>query len=179
MPAVFEPLDRLGRSTRVLLGAIFLLGSVALGVLSAGPPRLTLVNAAIAIDYPWTRGAAALGAALAFGLFAACVPRPRLRLLLLLLALLPTAVGLQLLLFRVEAADAGLSARGLLGSTSLAWKEITAVSLLGGSVLVQGRSGSIEIDTTDFSPEQRGVLERSIARHVGQGGTGRILTLPD
>lgn len=179
MAGVRGGLDRLGGTSRLVLAALGLVGALTLGASSAGAPRLTLANTAIVVDYPWTRGAASLGAAAALALSAACVPRPRLRSGLLLLALLPAGAGLQLLLSRTEASAGGLRSRGLLGSTDLAWSEIAAVSLRAGAVVIEGAGRRIEVDTTDFAPEQRGALERTIARRVGEAGTGRILTLAE
>jgi hypothetical protein len=179
MPPVFELIGRLPRPARLALGAAGIVAAVALGVLSAGPPRLTLVNAAIAIDYPWLRGASALGAALGVALFGATLPRAGWRLVVLVAALLPLGVGLHLLLSRVEASAAGLTSRGLFGTTTLAWNEIAGVSYMASSVIVQGGSATIDIDTTDFSSDQRATLERTIARRVKEGGgAGRILTVP-
>ncbi len=179
MPAVLGSLDRLGGRVRAVLAGLGLLGALVLGASSGGPPRLTLANTAMVVDYPWTRGAAGLGAAGALALSAACLARAPVRRGLLLLAVLPAGVGAQLLLSRVEASDSGLRSRGLLGTTRLEWSEVARVSLRLGAVVVEGAGRSIEVDTTDFAPEQRASLERTIARRVGELGSGRILTLPE
>lgn len=172
-------LQALPRPVRLGVGALACIVAVTLGTLSAGPPRFTLLNTAIVIAYPWTRGAAALGCAVAFALFAVTLSRPALRALLLLVALLPVAVGWHLLLYRLEAAQRGLTSRGALGSTTLPWNEIRSVSLGSGAVVVQGESATIRIDTADFSPDQRGALERSVARRVREAGSGSVVTVPD
>jgi hypothetical protein len=172
-------LDRLGATPRLALAGLGLLGALALGASSAGPPRLTLANTAIVVDYPWTRGASGLGAGAALALSAACVPRARLRLGLALVGLVAVGAGLQLLLSRTEASASGLRSRGLLGSTSLAWSEVAAVGLRAGALVIEGAGRRIEVDTTDFTPEQRSALERTIARRVAEVGSGRVLTLPE
>ena len=179
MPAVIARLQALRRPVRLGLAALALTGALALGALSAGPPRFTLLNTAIVIDYPWTRGAAALGCAAAFALFALTLARPGLRTALLFAALLPVAVGWHLLLYRLEAAQPGLTSRGALGATTLPWTEIRSVSLHSDAVVVQGESGTIRIDTADFSADQRGALERTVARRVREGGSGSVVNVPD
>jgi hypothetical protein len=169
----------LRRPLRIGLAATALVGALALGALSAGPPRFTLQNTAIVIDYAWQRGAAALGCALAFALFAATLARPKLRTVLLVAALLPAAVGLHLLLYRIEAAQTGLTSRGALGSATLSWAGIQSVSLRTDTVVVQGEDTTLSIDTADFSAEQRRALERTIARRVREGGSGTVLNVPD
>ncbi|HET7293012.1 MAG TPA: PH domain-containing protein [Vicinamibacteria bacterium] len=172
-------LHALPRSFRLGMGGLAAVSAVALGALSAGKPRFTLLNTAIVIDYPWPRGLAALGCAIALALFALTLARPAPRRALLLAALLPVAVGWHLLLYRLEAAQLGLTSRGALGSTALSWREVQSVSLGAGAVVVEGESGSIRIDTTDFSAEQRGALERAVARRVRESGSGSIVTVPD
>lgn len=179
MPAVIARLQALPRPARLGIGVVILAAAVAFGTLSAGPPRFTLLNTAIVIDYPWTRGAAALGCAVAFALFAVTLARRALRTALLFAALLPVAVGWHLLLYRLEAAQDGLTARGSLGSTTLPWGQVRSVSLGTEAVVVEGESGTIRIDTADFSADQRGALERAVARRVREAGSGSVVTVPD
>jgi PH (Pleckstrin Homology) domain-containing protein len=179
MPAVFSRLHALSRPVRLGIGAVALAASGALGILSAGPPRFTLRNTAIVIDYPATRGSAALGCALAFALFALTWARPGLGRMMLLAALLPAGVAWHLLLYRLEAAQAGLTSRGGFGSTLLSWNAVRSVRLGSSAVVVEGEGATIRVDTADFSPEQRAALERAIARRVRETGAGSVATVPD
>ncbi len=179
MRAVIARLHALARPVRLCITALALAAAVALGALSAGPPRFTLRNAAIVIDYPWTRGAAALGCALAAALLAATLTRPALRRALLFAGLLPVAVGWHLLRYRLEASQAGLASRGALGTTTLGWSEVRSVSLASQAVVVEGEDAAIRVDTADFSTDQRGALERAIARRVREAGSGSLVTIPD
>lgn len=153
----------------VLAGAFF----------SVGPPRITLLNASLLVEYPWRRGAAALLSALALAALAAVLPKPTLRRIGFVLALGPLLVAGHLFLYRLEAGPDGLASRGLLGATTIAWRDVHGVELGATAVLVRGLgSKSIRIDTSDFAPEQRATVERSVARRVREkGGTG-VVTVP-
>ena len=131
-----------------------------------GPPRAVWLNTGLRIDYPWSRGAAALAAALgAAGLAALATPRV-LRLLATVAAGVAALAGATLLFYRLEALDEGLVERRLLGTTRLAWSEIASVSPQSDALIVTGRSLEIRIDTGPLPPELRASLERTIARRV-------------
>ncbi len=135
-------------------------------LLSYGPPRLVAVNAALRVEYAWPRalGAAAVAAG---GLVLLAAGRRRwLRAAAVLLALGGLAAGLHLLLYRVEADDGGLSARALLGTSRLGWTEVERVDTGPGLLLLTGRGRTVRVDTTDFRPEQRAALERTVARRL-------------
>ena len=105
---------------------------VAGAIVSMGPPRLTLTNAGLSVEYPWFRGIGALVAALGAGLLAVALRRRWPRIAAGLLAALGLGVGAHLLAYRLEGPD----------------------------------ETRIEVDTTDFRPEQRASLERTIARRI-------------
>lgn len=131
-----------------------------------GPPRAVWLNTGLRIDYEWSRGAAALAAALgAAGLAALATPRA-VRFLATLGAGLGALAGATLLFYRLEALDEGLVERRLLGTTRLAWSEIASVSPQSDALIVTGRSLEIRIDTGPLPPELRASLERTIARRV-------------
>ena len=172
-------LHALPRPVRLGIGAATLVAAGVLGAASAGPPRFTLLNTAIVIDYPWARGISALGCALTFALFAETLVRTALRRSLLVIALLPAAVGWHLLRYRLEAAPAGLTSRGAVRSTTLPWSAVIKARVGSESVEVVGDGVTIGVDTADFSPDQRAALARTITRRVREAGTGSVLTVPD
>ena len=134
---------------------------------SMGAPRLTLTNAGLSVEYPWFRGAGAIVAALGAALLAVVVQRRWARVAAGALAALGVVVGGHLLAYRLEADAAGFSSRGLGGRQAVAWPAIRRVDTGPGVlVLVDGDEARIEVDTTDFRPEQRASLERTIARRI-------------
>ena len=142
---------------------LILLGAVA----SMGAPRLTLTNAGLSVEYPWFRGAGALAAAIGATLLALALRRRWARVGAGLLAALGVAVGVHLLAYRVEADAEGLSSRGLGGRRVVAWPAVSRVEGGAGAIVVVGADETrIEVDTTDFRPEQRASLERTIARRI-------------
>ena len=160
------------------LGGIGIGLTVAGGLLSVGAPRLVLVNTGLHIEYPVSRGLAALGAMVGVALIASVLPKLALRLLACVAALGVSFVALHLLLYRLEATDAGLLSRGVLGTTAIAWREVVGVDRGGDQLIVTGRNEKeIRIDTTDFESDQRATLERAIARRVQESG-GK-LTIPE
>lgn len=165
---------------RAALVALSLGMIVTFGYLSGGPPRITLLNASLVVEYPWPRGAAAVACALGVALAGAVLTRRALRRLAFVLAMGPLLVGGHLLAYRLEASGAALASRGILGTTTIAWREVREVEQSSADLLVRGLgSARIRIDTTDFGPEQRATLERTVARHVREnGGAGGIVTVP-
>ena len=139
-------------------------------VLALGPPRAVWLNAGLRIDYPWTRGAAALGAAAGAAGLAVLLRRRALRVLSVALAAATALVGTGLLLYRLEALDEGLVERRLTGSSRLAWAEVASVRPDGETLLVTGPETRLRIDTGGFTPEQKASLERTIARRVREVG---------
>ena len=137
-----------------------------------GPPRLTLTNAGLSVEYPWFRGAGALAAALGAALLALTMRRVWPRVAAGAMAALAVAVGAHLLAYRLEADAAGLSARGLGGRRVVAWPAVSRVEGGPGAIVVVGADETrIEVDTTDFRAEQRASLERTIARRIREGAS--------
>lgn len=131
-----------------------------------GPPRAVWLNTGLRIDYPWSRGAAALAGALGAAGLAVLSTRTVLRFLAIAGAGILTLAGATLLFYRLEALDEGLVERRLLGTTRLAWPEIASVSPQADAVIVTGRSREIRIDTGPLPPDLRASLERTIARRI-------------
>ena len=104
------------------------LGLTAAAVLPVAlrSPRLTLLNAALRIDYGWVVGAAALGAALLLAAAAAIAPRRWAQAALVLFAVTVAGVGGARLRYRLEIQPDGLNSRELTGSTLVPWGEVDA-----------------------------------------------------
>jgi len=149
---------------------VFAVGVVVLVlglVLSWGAPRLTLTNAGIRIHYPWGRGVAAIVGACGAGLLVLASRRTPYRLVWCALSLGVLAFGVDRLRYRIEADGVGIAATGVWPGTRLLWEEVQRVDA-GPAVLVLWGSGDsqIRISTSDFRPDQRAVLDRTIARRV-------------
>jgi Bacterial PH domain len=130
-------------------------------------PRLTLLNAALRVDYGWVVGAAALAAAVLLAASAVLAPRRWLRATAVVAALLAGTVGGTRLRYRLEVQPDGLSARGLTGSTTLPWGDVTHVDRGTEALVVWGRGDAqIRVDTGSFQGDQRAALERALARRI-------------
>jgi len=152
------------RIALLILGAvIFVAGAYA----SQGPPRLTLLNAGLSVQHPWRHPVGAVIAAAGATLLAAASPRRWAHLIFHALAALSLVVAVHLAAYRVDADAAALSSRGLLGRTRIPWGAVSGVDGDAGLVVVTGKDqNKIRVDTTDFRPEQRATLDRTIARRV-------------
>jgi PH (Pleckstrin Homology) domain-containing protein len=172
----YNPPAMTRRQMLVVLGVVLVVGG---GFLSVGPPQLVLLNTSLVLQYPWIRGTGALVAMLGVLVGAGAIGSLGLRLLCGALAVAPLLVSLHLFRYRLEATDAGLVSRGVLGSTAIGWKEVQNVEKGTDLLLVSGPGDArIRVDTTDFEPEQRASLERTISRRVKET-TGRVaLPLP-
>lgn len=167
----YNPRAMTRRQTLVALGVALVVGG---GFLSVGPPDLVLLNASLRLQYPWIRGIGALLATVGVLLSAAAIRSLAPRLLCGALAVAPLLISLHLFRYRLEATDAGLVSRGVLGSTAIGWKEVQNVERGADLLLISGPgSARIRVDTTDFEPEQRASLERTISRRVKET-TGRV-----
>jgi hypothetical protein len=141
--------------------------------LSAGEPRLTIVNAGISVTYPWARGLGALAAAAAFVGLLTLISKFWVRVASGLLAMLSLWVGLHLLTYRVDTTTSGLASRSHLVKREIAWRDVTDVGMeVGFIVLAAKDSKKIEIDTTDFTVDQRLALNRTIVRRVSEVQNG-------
>jgi hypothetical protein len=145
------------------------LGLAAAAVLPVAlrSPRLTLLNAALRIDYGWAVGAAALGAAVLLGAAAAMAPRRWAQAALVLFAVATAGVGGARLRYRLEIQPDGLNSRELTGSTLVPWGEVTHVDRGTEALVVWGRGDAqIRVDTASFEGDQRAALERALARRI-------------
>ena len=132
-----------------------------------GPPALELLNTSLRVQYPWTRGAGALVVVAGLLIVAATLTTLAFRLLWVVAAIGTLLISLHLFRYRLEATDAGLVWRDVMGSTAIGWKDVREVRQGGDGILINGPGGaSIAVDTTDFEPEQRASLERTISRRV-------------
>lgn len=145
-------------------------GLIALGAwLSTGHARLTVLNDALRFDYPFARSGGAATAALGLLLIAFWARSWR-RLVPAFIAILCAGVSVHLLVYRLEASRQALEQREALGTTRLTWAEVRNVESDGTLIVVSGLESTVSIDTTDFTPDQRSVLNRSLARHVREAG---------
>ena len=90
------------------------------------------------------------------------------------LATFSVLVAIHLALYRVDADQSGLASRGLLGRTRIPWGEVAGVDGDAGLVVVTGKDQrKISVDTTDFRPDQRATLDRTIARRVRESSPAK------
>ena len=152
------------RTTVAAVGAVL---AVGLAPLAFRPPRYTLLNAALRVDYPWWVGAAAAGATLALALTTIAVRQRAGRWVAGAAAVLVAVFTTSRVAYRLEAGPEALRAREWTGSTALPWSEVTRVDK-GPEVLVVWGKGDtqVRVDTSAFRAEQRASLERTIARRV-------------
>jgi hypothetical protein len=156
------------RLAPVLLSAAIL----ASAWLAFGPARVTWLNSGLRIDYPWPRGAAALLATAGSALLAALLHNRLLRLGAAVLALVGLFLGLGLLAYRLEASETGITLGGVLGSTTIAWTDVTRVETGARTLVITDRAeAQVRVGTGDLAPEQRARLERTIARRVKEGSS--------
>jgi hypothetical protein len=81
-------------------------------------------------------------------------------------------LGLHLLAYRLEAGEGGITLGGVLGSTTIAWTDVTRVDTGARALVITDRAESqVRVGTNDLAPEQRARLERTIARRVKEGST--------
>ena len=154
-------------SRRVLLAA----GGVALfgaGLwLASGPPRLTMLNAALRLDHPPLRAWGALLSATGCAVVATALRQRVGRIGLGLVALLALLMAARLAVYRIELTDSALVSEGLLRREEIPWNRIARVDISTGALLVfEGEELVLRIGTSGFSPEQQATVERGIARRV-------------
>ena len=152
------------RIALLILGAIvFVVGAYQ----SQGPPRLTLLNTGLAVQHGLRHPAGALLAAIGAALLAMAATRRWARVIFIPLAILSVLVAIHLALYRVDADQAGLASRGLMRQVRIPWGEVIGVDADAGLLVITGRNqNKIRVDTTDFRPDQRATLDRTIARRV-------------
>lgn len=135
--------------------------------LSSGPPRLTVLNAALRLDHSWAQAAGALGAACGAGLVAAALRRRTARVVAALAAAAVLLVAARLTAYRIELTDEALIARGLLQRSRIPWNTIGRVEVAPGALLVfDAKDLVLRLDTAGLTADQEATLERGIARRV-------------
>jgi hypothetical protein len=138
-----------------------------------GAPRVRLLNTGMRIEHPPARGAWGLAGAAGLGLLAVAVPRGGLRMALAVGAALAAALAGQRLAYRLEAGPQALVARGLFGTRTLPWREVSRVDTGREGLVVWGANeAQIRVVTTDFDPALRATLERAISRRVAESRAG-------
>lgn len=151
------------------LAAVAVLAAAAW--LVRAPMRITLVNTTLRIDDPWTRAASLALAAVGLGALAAALPARRLlRGLLAGAAGVTVAVAAATAFTWLEARPEVLTGRRWFLRTTIPWDEVSRVDSWRDAVVVWSASGArVVIDARRLDPQQRAVLERTIARHVREG----------
>jgi hypothetical protein len=139
--------------------------------LSVGAPQLTAFNAGLEVAYPWPRGAGAVLAGLgAIGL-TLTTRRWWARIPAAALAVVSLWAGIHLLRYRVSTDGDGITARSVWGTRHLAWPALTQVENGPGLVVLRAGENILRLDVTDFRPEDRATLDRTIARRVREKST--------
>lgn len=161
----------MARMTRTRL-AVIVAGAAltaAAAVASRGAPHLTLLNTGIRVEYPRPPAIAGLGIAVGTALAAAAAPRRWMRLTLAGAAVLAAAAAVGRLRYRLDAGPQTLVSRGLFDETAIAWRDVSRLETGPEVLVVWGQADAqIRIVTSDFLPDHRATLERTIARHVGE-----------
>ena len=152
------------RIALIVAGAIlFVVGAYQ----SQGPPRLTVLNTGLSVTHGLRHPAGALMAAVGAVLLAKGATRRGPRVFLMALAALSLLVSIHLAAYRVDADHTGMASRSLLRWIRIPWGDVTGVDGDAGLVVVTGKDqNKIRVDTTDFRPDQRATLDRTIARRV-------------
>ena len=148
--------------------AILGVGLVAAGAYYArGGPHLTLLNTGLRVEYRWVQGAGFLAAALGVALLTLALPRRWLRAVAAVVAVVVAGLGASRFAYRLDAVEGGISDRGVLGSTLVAWRDVRRVNGGPALILVWGSGDTqVRVDTAGFTPDQRATLERTISRRV-------------
>ena len=152
---------------RIALLAIGAIAFVAGASASQGPPVLTLLNTGLSVHHPWRHPVGALGATAGAALLAWASPRRWAQIIFVALGALSIVVAIHLTAYRIDADQTGLASRGLFGATRIPWPDVAGVDGDANQVVVTGKDQTkIRVDTTDFRPDQRATLDRTIARRV-------------
>ena len=148
---------------RFLGGAVFVAGAY---LSATEAPRFLWLNTGLSIDYPRAAAGWAMAAALGARLAALGLARGA-RLAAVGVVLVALVFAAHLARYRVAVEDAGLSERGLLGTKTLAWRDVARVESGSRLVVVWGRADEqVRIDASVFPAEERARLDRTIARRV-------------
>jgi hypothetical protein len=129
--------------------------------------RLSVSNTSLVLRYPTSAGLGLLstGAGLLVG--GAAFRRTLARVPLVGLGAIVLLVGADRMLFRLEAGPQSLTEDGLLGRTTIPWSEVRRVEPGSSVVVLWGRGDTqIRVVTDWLSPDDRAVIDRTIARHV-------------
>src|SRR5262245_8584859 len=156
-----------GRLALLVLGLVLV---VAVVFFAVGPPRFTLVNAGLRLDYPSARAVSAFVAAFGAGLGVVAAGRTWARVGSGVVALLLLLWGADLLVYRLEADGQSLSVRSFGRRAAIPWRDVQHVQAGPRLVVVTGgRDQQILVATDGFTSDQRATIERTIARRVAEG----------
>jgi len=138
-----------------------------------GPPRLVWLNAGLEIAHEWTHGAAAvLAAAAAAGMSAAL----RNRAAQVVAVVSAAALGVfaaQRITYRVDAVQDAISLRTILGTTRIAWSDVTRMDAAPTHLTAVSTTGAIRIGTAGLSADEKAALERTVARRMREADGSR------
>jgi hypothetical protein len=141
--------------------------ALALVPLAARAPRMTLLNAAVRVDFGWIVVAAAAAMGVLFAAAASLAPRRAACLALSGIALAAAVFGVARLRYRLEVRPDALFARELTGSTTVAWSDVARVERGTQALVVWGRGEEqIRVDTGAFEGHQKAALERALSRRI-------------
>jgi hypothetical protein len=156
-----------GRLALLALGLVL----VAAGVFFAiGPPRFTLINTGLRLEYSWARAVSAFVAALGACLGVVAARPTWARIASAVVGLLLVLWGADLLVYRLEADGQSLSVRSFGRRIAIPWRDVQHVQAGPRLVVVTGGSDQqIQVTTDGFTSDQRATIERTIARRVQEG----------
>ncbi len=159
---------RVSALRHLALRLVLAVGASTVLLVSTARPVVTLLNDAL--ELRWRAGHAFGAAAAMLAWLLVAVPRDgarALRVLACVLALACGATALARATFRVRVDEVGLSARGLFGTTLVAWRDVTRVEQGSAQLVAWGRDErQVRVPVAGWREDQRAALERSIARRV-------------
>ena len=159
--------------SRLLLTACLLVSGACL-LASRGTLRLTWTNDGVEAAFPWLTLALASAAALGLAPALAVVSRPAARVVLILALLGLATRAADRAIYRLQANAAGLEQRGLAGSVSVSWGDVSGVESPSDGIRVRSREGAtVEIPTARLRAEDRATLERTFARRIRESSAAR------
>ncbi len=145
------------------LRVVLALGASTAMLASSARPVVTLLNDAL--ELRWRAGHAFGAAAALLAWLLVAIPRDGSRALRVLACVLALACGVTALAratFRVRVDEVGVLARGLLGSTLVAWRDVTRVEQGSAQLVVWGRDErQVRVPVAHWRDDQRAALERA------------------
>lgn len=137
-------------------------------------PQLTVTNTALVIAWPGRHTidlALASASACLLAVYAGRRAPRFVRTIAWTLALGVTLLTAQHACLRVTLDNDGLARRDLLGSTRLAWRDVTRVTTGSAALVAWAGDRQVRVDTGALAAELRATVERNVARHVREART--------